>query len=70
MIVMTVMLSRESSFRVIMIDEADVASKPLVGSSRKRAMGAAASSIPILTRFRCPPEMTGFAALPTRLSLT
>lgn len=52
MIVMTVMLSRESSFRVIMIDEADVASKPLVGSSRKRAMGAAASSIPILTRFR------------------
>lgn len=50
--VTTVIPSRESAFNVMMIKPAEVASSPDVGSSRNRAMGAAASSIPMLTRFR------------------
>ena len=65
-----VMPRRVRAFRVDMIEAAAVASRPDVGSSRKSAMGAAANSIPILTRFRCPPEMTGAAVLPTRESHT
>ena len=52
------------------MDAAEVASSPDVGSSRNNAIGAAASSIPILTRFLCPPEMTGAAGLPTSEFLT
>mmetsp|Transcript_28294 Transcript_28294/g.39346 ORF Transcript_28294/g.39346 Transcript_28294/m.39346 type:complete len:92 (+) Transcript_28294:1755-2030(+) len=32
------------------------ASKPLVGSSRNKTFGAATSSMPMFTRFRCPPD--------------
>ena len=42
-----------------------VASSPDVGSSRNIAIGAAASSIPMFTRFLCPPEITGALASPT-----
>ncbi len=52
------------------MEEADVASNPDVGSSRNKAIGAAANSMPILTRLRSPPEMTGAEGLPTKESLT
>mmetsp|Transcript_2881 Transcript_2881/g.6859 ORF Transcript_2881/g.6859 Transcript_2881/m.6859 type:complete len:97 (+) Transcript_2881:1461-1751(+) len=44
-----------------------VASRPEVGSSRKRTIGHAANSRPILTRFLWPPEMPRFSTLPTML---
>jgi hypothetical protein len=37
----------------------------LVGSSRKMTRGNATSSVPMLTRLRCPPEMPRFSTLPT-----
>lgn len=39
-------------------------SSPEVGSSAKTAIGAAASSKPMLTRLRWPPDMIGFSASP------
>ena len=42
----------DKALRVFIMEEAAVASRPEVGSSRKMAMGAAASSIPIETRLR------------------
>jgi hypothetical protein len=53
-----------------MIEAAAVASNPDVGSSRNKAMGAAANSMPILTLFLCPPEITGTPGLPTNESCT
>mgnify|MGYP003644696393 CR=1 FL=1 len=70
MIVTMVMPSRERAFNVDIMEAAAVASKPDVGSSRNKAIGAAASSIPMLTLFLCPPEMTGAAVLPTKESWT
>ncbi|GAW26350.1 putative ATP-binding cassette sub-family g member 2 [Rosellinia necatrix] len=63
---MTEMPRRAIAFNVRIMDDADVASRPLVGSSRNMAMGAAASSMPMLTRFLCPPLIMGFPTLPTR----
>ncbi|KAG4218455.1 hypothetical protein PC116_g33065 [Phytophthora cactorum] len=40
-----------------MIILAERASKPLVGSSRKRTLGWAASSTPIVKRFICSTEL-------------
>jgi hypothetical protein len=68
MIVTIVIPRRESAFSVAIIEAAAVASSPEVGSSRNKAIGAAANSIPILTLFLCPPEITGAAVLPTRES--
>ncbi len=70
MIVTMVIPRRESAFSVDMMEFAAVASRPDVGSSRNKAIGAAANSMPMLTLFLCPPEMTGFAVLPTSESLT
>jgi hypothetical protein len=38
--------------------------EPEVGSSRKRIDGSVIISMPMLTRFRCPPEMPRCSALP------
>ena len=43
--------------RHCMSSSAVEASRPEVGSSRKSSDGSATSSIPMLTRFFCPPEM-------------
>ena len=43
-------------------------SRPEVGSSMKMIAGMATSSIPMFTRFFCPPETPRRAASPTRLS--
>ena len=69
MIVTTVMPRRDKALSVFIIDEAEVASSPDVGSSRNNAIGAAANSMPMLTRLRSPPEMTGLEGLPTSESL-
>mmetsp|Transcript_7852 Transcript_7852/g.18025 ORF Transcript_7852/g.18025 Transcript_7852/m.18025 type:complete len:227 (-) Transcript_7852:699-1379(-) len=46
-----------------------VESKPLVGSSRNRRVGSAASSRPMFTRFLWPPLMPLFSTPPTMLFL-
>mmetsp|Transcript_3270 Transcript_3270/g.6932 ORF Transcript_3270/g.6932 Transcript_3270/m.6932 type:complete len:101 (-) Transcript_3270:1099-1401(-) len=40
-------------------------SSPEVGSSKKSTEGIVTSSIPMLTRFFCPPEMPRFSSFPT-----
>mmetsp|Transcript_31714 Transcript_31714/g.53287 ORF Transcript_31714/g.53287 Transcript_31714/m.53287 type:complete len:89 (-) Transcript_31714:1160-1426(-) len=50
-----------------MTREVSVAARPEVGSSRKSRVGSAASSMPMFTRFFCPPEMPRFSTVPTRL---
>mmetsp|Transcript_11011 Transcript_11011/g.27292 ORF Transcript_11011/g.27292 Transcript_11011/m.27292 type:complete len:253 (-) Transcript_11011:328-1086(-) len=47
-----------------------VASRPVVGSSRKSTEGDVMSSMPMLTRLRSPPLMPRINSLPTLLSAT
>mmetsp|Transcript_27900 Transcript_27900/g.78876 ORF Transcript_27900/g.78876 Transcript_27900/m.78876 type:complete len:152 (+) Transcript_27900:1097-1552(+) len=47
-----------------------VASRPEVGSSRKRTLGWATSSMPMLTRFLWPPLIPRFSTLPTTEFMT
>ena len=67
---MTVIPRWDRALSVVTIDDAEVESRPDVGSSRKSAIGAAASSIPILTRLRSPPLITDAPVSPTKESLT
>jgi hypothetical protein len=55
---------------VVHTSSAAVASRPLVGSSRKMAAGAVASSMPMFVRLRWPPETraTSVSAQPSRPS--
>ena len=46
-------------------EEAVFASRPLVGSSRKRSAGETINSTPMLVRFRSPPEIPRMNWLPT-----
>jgi len=50
-----------------MVANALVESKPVVGSSRKRTVGSAASSKPMFTHFRWPPLMRRLSTPPTML---
>lgn len=52
--------------RAVRMSVAAVASKPEVGSSMKRRLGFATSSIPMLTLFRCPPLIPRLSTEPTR----
>ena len=42
-----------------------LASKPVVGSSRNNTDGEIMSSMPMLVRFRSPPDTPGMNSLPT-----
>jgi len=48
-----------------MTDTAVDASRPVVGSSRNKTDGDIISSIPILVRFRSPPEIPRMNSFPT-----
>ena len=48
-----------------MTDAAVDASRPVVGSSRNKTDGDIINSIPILVRFRSPPEMPRMNSFPT-----
>ena len=53
------------SFNADKTTDAEALSKPLVGSSKKIIEGSATNSIPILTRFLCPPLIPLFSTEPT-----
>mmetsp|Transcript_5925 Transcript_5925/g.15225 ORF Transcript_5925/g.15225 Transcript_5925/m.15225 type:complete len:206 (+) Transcript_5925:435-1052(+) len=54
-----------SCFTALTMSSADAASRPEVGSSRQSTDGSATSSMPMLTRLRCPPLMPRRRTSPT-----
>mmetsp|Transcript_27897 Transcript_27897/g.32162 ORF Transcript_27897/g.32162 Transcript_27897/m.32162 type:complete len:97 (-) Transcript_27897:559-849(-) len=73
MLVIIVFLeSRASPLSICMSATALVESNPLVGSSNKIAFGSVRSSVPMLTRFRSPPDIIimGVSAQLSRRSWT